>query len=246
MRVLKLVPWLFAVVAVAVAAVLLRVEQVVGAEPPAVIERIREVQRLEVLEVTVHKKVTFAPDPKPQPTLLAGVWAYARDTVAPKRGTALVFANARFFVDLRKLKGEQVYVRGEEVTLELPEPEIEARVLPGETEVIVSNLGSEDTAAMLQAAEGELHASVLRDVKLRDRARESAERTLTALLKGLGFRKVTFRTTPSSKSTIVSSPKLPGAALHEMPPTISCAPGRGGPASSGGGGAVTPASSSGC
>src|SRR6185436_18596377 len=65
MRFLKVVPWLFAVVAVAVAAALLRVERLAAAEPPAVIERIREVQRLEVLEVTVHKKVTFAPEVVP-------------------------------------------------------------------------------------------------------------------------------------------------------------------------------------
>ncbi|MBL8956254.1 MAG: hypothetical protein JNK82_36110, partial [Myxococcaceae bacterium] len=56
MRLLKVVPWLFVVVAVAAAAMLLRVEQVVAAEPPPLIERIREVQRLEVLEATVHKK----------------------------------------------------------------------------------------------------------------------------------------------------------------------------------------------
>jgi len=192
MRLLKLVPWLFAVVAVAVAGALLRVERLAASEPPAVIERIRDVQRLEVLEVTVHKKITYAPDPKPEATLLGGVWAYARETVAPKRGRALVFANARFFVDLRRLKPEQVRVSGDQVTLELPEPEIEANVLPGETEIVASNLDSADTAAMLESAEGELKASVLRDVKLRERAREAAARTMTGLLKGLGFRKVTL------------------------------------------------------
>lgn len=191
MGLLRLVPWLFAVVAVAVAGALLRVERLAAAEPPAVIERIREVQRLEVLEVTVHQKVTFAPDPKPEATLLAGAWAYARETVAPRRGKALVFANARFFVDLRRLKPEQVRVRGDEVTLELPEPEVEAVVLPGETEVIASNLDSAETAALLEAAAGELRASVMRDAKLRERAREAAARTMTGLLKGLGFRKVT-------------------------------------------------------
>ncbi len=192
MRLLKLVPWLFAVAAVAVAGALLRVERLAAAEPPAVIERIRDVQRLEVLEVTVHKKVTFAPDPKPEPTLLAGVWAYARETVAPRRGKALVFANARFFVDLRRLKPEQVQVRGDAVTIELPEPEVEANVLPGETEIIASNLDSEGTAALLETAELELKASVQHDAKLRTRARDAAARTLTGLLKGLGFRKVTI------------------------------------------------------
>jgi hypothetical protein len=200
MRLLKLVPWLFAVAAVAVAAALLRVERLAAAEPPTVIERIREVQRLEVLEVTVHKKVTFAPDPAPQPTLLAGVWAYARETVAPRRGKAIVFAQARFFVDLRRVRPEQLHVSGDEVTLELPEPEVEAGLLPGETEVITSNLDSAQTAALLEAAQGELEASVARDARLRARAREAAVRTVTGLLKGLGFRKVTVRAGAAQKN----------------------------------------------
>src|SRR3954451_15692798 len=115
MRVLKLVPWLFAVAAVAVAAALLRGERLAAQEPPTVVERIREVQRLEVLDVIVHKKVTFSPDVVPQPTLLGEVMQYARETVAPRRGRAIVFAQARFYVDLRRLKPEQVQVRGDEV-----------------------------------------------------------------------------------------------------------------------------------
>jgi hypothetical protein len=174
MRFLKLVPWLFAIVAVVVAATLLRVERLAAAEPPAVIDRIREVQRLEVLEVTVHKKVTFAPDPAPQPTLLGDVWQYARETVAPRRGKAIVFAQARFFVDLRRLKADELVVNGDEVHVKLPEPEVEASVLPGETEIVVSNLDSAQTAALLVKA----------------RAREAAARSVTGLLRGLGFRKV--------------------------------------------------------
>lgn len=196
MRLLKLVPWLFAVVAVAVAAALLRVERLAAAEPPAVIERIREVSRLEVLEVSVHQKVTFAPDAKKQATLLADVWAYARDTVAPRRGRALVFARARFYVDLRKLKPEQVRVRGDELELELPEPEVEASLMPGETEVIASNLDSAETAALLDKAQAELRGAVLHDAALKQRARDAAARSVTGLLKGLGFRKVVIAPAP--------------------------------------------------
>src|SRR4029079_7604220 len=112
----------------------------------------REVQRLEVLEVTVHKRITFAPDPKEQATLLGNVIQYARETVAPRRGKAIVFAQARFFVDLRRLKSHQTSVNGDEVRLQLPEPEVEASLMPGETEVITSNLDSADTAALLAAA----------------------------------------------------------------------------------------------
>ena len=196
MRLLKLVPWLFIIVALAGAAALLRVERLAADEPPAVIDRIREVQRLQVLEVTVHQKLTFAPDPKPQATLLAGVWAYARESVAPRRGRAIVFANARFYVDLRRLETGQVVVHGDEVTLTLPEPEVEASLLPAETEVIASNLDSGETAELLAEAEGKLRGSVAGDAVLRQRARDAAARTLTALLKGFGFRKVTVRQAP--------------------------------------------------
>ena len=193
MRLLKLVPWLFMIAALAAAAMLLRVERLAADEPPAIIDRIRDVQRLEVLEVTVHEKLTFAPDPAPQPTLLAGVWAYARETVAPKRGRAIVFAQARFYVDLRRLKSDEVVVNGDEVTLTLPEPEVEASLLPGETEIIASNLDSHETAQLLAEAQTKLRGAVASDAKLRQRAREAAARTMTGLLKGLGFRKVTVR-----------------------------------------------------
>jgi hypothetical protein len=192
MRFLKLVPWLFMIAAVAVAATLLRVERLAAAEPPAVVDRIRDVQRLEVLEVTVHQKLTFAPDPKPQPTLLAGVLAYARESVAPRRGRAIVFAEARFFVDLRRLKSDQVVVNGDEVTLTLPEPEVETSLLPAETEVIASNLDSAETAQLLDDAQRRLQGTVAADAKLRQRAREAAARTMTGLLKGFGFRRVSF------------------------------------------------------
>ncbi len=192
MRLLKLVPWLFMIAAVAVAATLLRVERLAASEPPAVVDRIRDVQRLEVLQVTVHQKLTFAPDPKPEPTLLAGVLAYARETVAPRRGRAIVFAEARFFVDLRRLRSDQVVVDGDEVTLTLPEPEVETSLLPAETEVIASNLDSAETAQLLDDAQRRLQGTVASDAKLRQRAREAAARTMTALLKGFGFRKVTF------------------------------------------------------
>lgn len=192
MRLLKLVPWLFMIAAVAVAATLLRVERLAASEPPAVVDRIRDVQRLEVLEVTVHQKLTFAPDPKPEPTLLAGVLAYARETVAPRRGRAIVFAEARFFIDLRRLKSDQVVVNGDEVTLTLPEPEVETSLLPAETEIIASNLDSAETAQLLDDAQRRLRGTVAADAKLRQRAREAAARTMTGLLKGFGFRRVNF------------------------------------------------------
>jgi hypothetical protein len=193
MKVLRLVPWLFAVTLVVGAATLLRFDRLVDAgRTPAVVERIREVARLEVLEVSVHRKVTFEPQPPAHATLMGDVWEWAREAVSPRRGRAVVFAEGRWFVDLRKLRAQDVRVEGDSVTLVMPEPEVEAVVMPGETEVIASNLDSAQTAALLEAAQGQLKEAVEQDPALRLRAREAAERSVAGLLKALGFKSVSF------------------------------------------------------
>jgi hypothetical protein len=191
---LRHVPWLFAIVALAGAAALLRVERLAAAEPPTVVDRIREMRRLEVLEITTHRTVHFAPDPVPQQTLLADVLQYARETVAPRRGRAIVFAEAHFFVDLRKLDEGQVRAQGDEISLVLPDPELDISLSPGETEIIASNLDSAQTASMLESAQGQLRHSLAADPLLKARARAAAERSLGALLRALGFRTVRFDT----------------------------------------------------
>ena len=64
--------------------------------------------------------------------------------------------------------------------------------MPGETEVIASNLDSAQTAALLEAAQGQLKEAVEQDPSLRLRAREAAERSVAGLLKALGFKSVSF------------------------------------------------------
>jgi hypothetical protein len=182
--VLKPVLWLLAAVAVVAAATLLRVDRLAA---PSTVDRIHEIARLEVLEVTVHRKVTFAPGPEPHTTFLADVVAYARDTVAPRRGKAIVFADARFYVDLRKAR---IQANGEHVSVTLPEPEVQASLLPAETEIITSNLDSAQTAQLLDEAQGELRSSVASDAALRQKARDAAVRTVSGLVAALGFQDV--------------------------------------------------------
>jgi hypothetical protein len=185
--VLKPVLWLLAVAAVVAAAALLRVDRLAAPAPPALIERIREISRLEVLEVTVHRKTAYVPPPEPHATVLADVVAYARETVAPRRGKAIVFADARFFLDLRK---SNIRVEGEHVDVTLPKLELESSLLPAETEIISSNLDSAQTAQLLDEAESQLRAAVASDAALRRRADEAAVRTVGGLVAALGFRDV--------------------------------------------------------
>jgi hypothetical protein len=187
MQVLRPVLWGLAIAGIVAAATLLRVGRLAPPGPAVTVERIREVARLEVLEVTVHRKAAFTPAPEPHATLLADMVAYARDTVAPRRGRAVVFADARFFVDLRR---SDIHVEGEHVSVKLPEAEIEASLLPAETEIIASNLDSAQTAQLLTDAQGQLKLAVASDLGLRKRAHEAAVRSVSGLLSALGFRDV--------------------------------------------------------
>ena len=58
------------------------------ADPPAVVERIREVARLEALDVSLYKKVSFSPEPVPGDSLWGDLYGWARHTLRPPRGKA--------------------------------------------------------------------------------------------------------------------------------------------------------------
>src|SRR5882762_8566217 len=63
-------------------------------ETPAVIQRVREVARLETLDAALYKKVEFAPDPRPQDSIWGAVAEWARHSLRPPCGKAIVFAEA--------------------------------------------------------------------------------------------------------------------------------------------------------
>lgn len=159
---------------------------------PAVVTRMREVARLETLDVTVYKKVSYEPD-LPAPTSLAGdVLAWARHTVAPKRGRAIVFGVAHVGLDLSKLGEDDVRIVGSTIEVTLPAPEVRVEVQPQETEIVSSNLDSAQTTALLEKGRAALEQDVRSDVALRERSRASSERALRALLTTLGFRDIRF------------------------------------------------------
>ena len=159
---------------------------------PALVERIREVVRLEALEVTLYKKVSFSPEPTPAGSLWGDLRAWLAEVVSPPRGKAIVFAVAHLGVDVSRLGPGSLAVHGREVQVVLPPVEVRIELLPGETEVIGSNLDSAQTARLLELARRAFEQEVQADPALRARARAAAERAVRAILVPAGIEKVEF------------------------------------------------------
>ena len=161
-------------------------------DPPAVVLKIREVARLETLDVALYKKVTFAPDPAPADSLWGDVAGWLRQSLRTPRGKAIVFADAHLGLDLARLDAAAVRVKGTEVWVALPPLRATVELRPGETEIIGSNLDSAETAKLLELARQAFEREVAADRGLRERARRAAEGQIRALLTTLGFSAVHF------------------------------------------------------
>ncbi len=165
-------------------------------DPPSVAVQVREVARLETLEVSLYKKVAYAPEPIAAGSFWGDVLGWARHALNPPRGRAIVFAVARLGLDLGRIGPESLRIDGREIWVALPPLVATIELLPGETEVIGSNLDSAETARLLELARTAFEREVIADARLRDRARRSAERALRGLLLGLGFSEVHFVDAP--------------------------------------------------
>lgn len=162
-------------------------------DPPALVERIREVARLETLDVRLYKKVTFAPDPPaPSDSFWGNVASWAKFQIHDPNGKAIVFAEAHLGLDLTKLDAKSLRVDGERVTLTLPPMAVKVELLPGETEVVGGNLDAAEMAQLLDLAKSAFQREVEGDARLRERAHSSAERALRAVFVTAGFREVQF------------------------------------------------------
>lgn len=169
---------------------------------PVLIERVREVSRLQTLEVTLFKKISFAPEPALTGTLWKDVVSWAAYSIREPRGRAILFADATLWVDLGKLRPEHLRVSGPDVEIVLPPVGVQVALRPKDTEVLDSNLDSAETAKLFELAHEAFQREVEQDAQLKARAREGAEKSLRALLQGLGFRQVRF---------VSSIPQAPGA-----------------------------------
>ena len=159
---------------------------------PLVVDRMREVARLETLDLQVYKKISYEPEPTPSGALWKDVLAWAKATLFPSRGRAIVFGTVHLGLDLSKLDARRVRIQGSRIEVALPPMQAQVELRPGETEIISSNLDSGQTAQLLELARGAFEREVMADPALQARARGSAERALTGLLMSLGFREVVF------------------------------------------------------
>src|SRR5438874_3198068 len=161
-------------------------------DAPALVLKIREVARLESLDVSLYKKIDFRPDPREEKTMWGAVAQWAAYSVRPPRGRAIVFAVAHLGVDLRKLDVDGLRVSGRRVEVVLPRVQTSVELRPGEAEIIGSNLDSGQTAQLFEKARNAFEAEVAADPALQQLARSSAEQSLRSLFTGLGFRDVAF------------------------------------------------------
>ena len=167
-------------------------------DPPALVEQIREVARLETLQVRLYKRVSFAPEPTPAGTVWGDVFNWVKQGVFAKSGRALVFADVSLGLDLGKLTVEQLRVTGSRVELALPPLRAQVSLRPEDTEIIDSNLDSAQTAKLFELAKSAFEREVEGDAALQSRARQSAERQVRALLLTVGFKEVVFVPWPLS------------------------------------------------
>lgn len=169
-------------------------------DPPALVEKIREVARLETLEVRLYKRVSFAPEPTPAASVWGDVLNFIKQSLNAKEGRALVFADVSLGLDLAKVTADQLRVRGRRVEVALPPLKAQVSLRPEETEIIDSNLDSAQTAKLFELAKDAFEREVEGDSRLQERARLSAERQVRALLISAGFHDVVFLPYPMTNS----------------------------------------------
>lgn len=167
-------------------------------EAPALVEQIREVARLETLEVRLYKRVSFAPEPTPAATVWGDVLNWVKQSLAGKSGRAIVFADVSLGLSLDKLTAENVHVRGSRVEVALPPLHAQVALRPEETEIIDSNLDSAQTAKLFELAKDAFEREVEADAALQKKARASAERAVRGVLMSVGFREVVFVPWPTN------------------------------------------------
>jgi hypothetical protein len=161
-------------------------------DTPALIIQMREVARLETLDVNLYKKVSLEPQPEPAGSLWGDVANWVKFNVNPPHGKAIVFAVAHVGLDVSQMLPSHVLVVGDQIDIVLPALETRVELEPAQTEVIGSNLDTAQTAQLFDLAKTAFQRQVEADAGLRAKARASAERSLRAFFVTAGFREVRF------------------------------------------------------
>jgi hypothetical protein len=152
---------------------------------PAVVDRIRQLSRLETVVFSLDKIVEGERDSAYLPSFLVG-----------EKLLLIAHGEVTAGVDLGQLKPGDVWVHGDSVQVRLPAPQVlSTRIDNGRTRVYSRTTGLLVTAdpnmetQVRQAAEDEITKAALGDGIL-DMAKQNARTSVTALLAGLGFRQV--------------------------------------------------------
>lgn len=159
---------------------------------PTIVTQMREVARLETLDVTLYKKISFEPGPEPADSVWGDLFNFVKFSLKAPKGRAIVFADLHLGLDLSKLSPERLLVRGDRVDVVLPPMQVKVELRPGDTEIIGSNLDSEQTAKLFELAKEAFENEARTNRQLQEKARQSTERALRALLVTLGFREIHF------------------------------------------------------
>lgn len=172
-------------------------------DAPSVITQMREVARLETLDVTLFKKISFEPGPAPSGSFWGDVAAWAKFNLLPTRGKAIVFADVHLGLALDQLDMRHLRLSGRRAEVILPPLQVTVSLRPADTEVIQSNLDSKETTELLELAKKAFEQEALASVPLRARARASSERALRSLLVSVGFSEVDFvESLPQSQNAL--------------------------------------------
>lgn len=152
---------------------------------PSVVEKIRQLSRLETVDYSLDKIVEGSRENPYLPDFLVG-------------DKLLLIAHGEVIagVDLGKLNTGDVLVKGDAVRVRLPAPQVlTTRIDNGQTKVYSRTTGLLVDAdpnlesQVRQAAEQQITQAALSDGIL-DKARQNARTSVTALLYGLGFHTV--------------------------------------------------------
>jgi len=155
--------------------------------PPAVVNRIQQLQRLETVSYNMEKIVSGQREGKLLPDFLVG-----------DRLLLVAHGEVVAGMDVSQLQPADVSITGKEVRLHLPESRVfltrldnqSTRVYSRETGLLVPVDPTLETEVR-QTAERQLLESAIEGGIL-NVARQNAQTTLTGLLAGLGFTKVEF------------------------------------------------------
>lgn len=180
---------------------LLAPPKVVAAEPDphTVVERIRDVARLETLQALVYRKVVFEETPRKADSTWDDLANWVKTQVRPVRGKAIVFGTAHVQLDVPAM---QTRMDGHTVFIVLPGVKSHVELHPEETEVMLNeNLAPEDLGQLMNVAKLQMQRDVDHDVKLRARALEGARNALRSMLAEAGLTDVRF---------VDALPPLPG------------------------------------